>query len=210
MTDSTATLVALSLIAGLVGLIIGLAIFLWYAAALSRVFARRGVEPWRAWVPVLNEAEILRLGGRPAWTVVFFLIPVVCVYAIVLRALAADRIGRTFGRGAGSTVLAVLLPPVWATVLASTREPAATEERAPARITEPEPEPVPEPAVEFVAVATIAEPPVAVVPPVPIAPPVGAEPLDAIAPPAEPVADLPPIRTPFMDAPAEPPAPESP
>lgn len=206
MTDSTATLVALSLIAGLVGLIIGLAIFLWYAAALSRVFARRGVEPWRAWVPVLNEAEILRLGGRPAWTVVFFFIPVVCVYAIVLRALAAHRIGRTFGRGAGSTVLAVLLPPVWATVLASTREPVATEARVPARIAEPGPEP----AVEFVAVATIAEPPVAVVPPVPIAPPVSAEAPEAVAPPAEPVADLPPIHTPFMDAPAEPPVPGSP
>lgn len=215
MTDSSATLVALSLIAGLVGLIIGLAIFLWYAAALSRVFARRNVEPWRAWVPVLNEAEILRLGGRPAWTVVFFFIPVVCVYAVVLRALAANRIGRTFGRGAGSTVLAVLVPPVWATVLASSREPAASEERSPARIAPPEPAPEP----EQIAPAAIVEPPVAVAPPVPAAPPtelVAAAPPPpeqlvptAVAPPAEPVAELPPIRTPFMDAPAGVPAQEA-
>ncbi|MFF2052859.1 DUF5684 domain-containing protein [Leifsonia sp. NPDC058194] len=216
MNDSNATLVALTLVAGLVGLITGLAIFLWYAAALSRVFARRNVEPWRAWVPVLNEAEILRLGGRPAWTVVFFFIPVVWVYAIVLRALAAHRIGRTFGRGAGSTVLAVVLPPVWATVLAATREPVAAEER-PAPRAEPS-EPRPEP----VAPAAIVEPPVALAPPAPVAPPVPITPppdLVAAAPPpeqhvpsaaapsAEPDADLAPIRTPFMDAP-EPAAPE--
>jgi len=216
MTDSTATLVVLALVAGLIGLIVGLAIFLWYAAALSRVFARRNVEPWRAWVPVLNEAEILRLGGRPAWTVVFFFIPVVCVYAIVLRALAANRIGRTFGRGAGSTALAVLLPPVWATVLASTREPVATAEAPPARTAPPESEPEP----DFGAVATIVEPPVAVAPAVPVAPPMAEVPpaapaslVEAAAPVAEPVAPpAEPVALPAkpVSPPTEPGAPHAP
>jgi hypothetical protein len=193
MNDSTATLVVLSSLVALVGLIIGLGIFFWYAAALSRVFSRRGVESWRAWVPVLNEAEILRLGGRPGWAVVFFFIPVVCVYAIVLRALAANRIGRTFGRGGGATVLAVLLPPVWATVLASSREPAAAEEPVPARSATPPPKPEDQP--HPAPVAPIAEPPLAVVPPVPVVPvpvaslvpvvPVPVAQEEAVTPPAE-------------------------
>ena len=130
MTDTAATLLVVSAVLTVVALIVGLALFFWYAAALSRVFARRGVEPWRAWVPVLNEAEILRLGGLPAWTVVFFFIPIVNIYAVVLHATAAYRVSRTFRRGGGATALAVLVPPVWATVLASTREPASPDAAA--------------------------------------------------------------------------------
>lgn len=237
MTDRTATLVVLSFVVGVVALIVALGIFFWYAAALSRVFARRDVEPWRAWVPVLNEAEILRLGGRPAWTVVFFFIPVVCVYAVVLRALAANRIGRTFGRGGGATALAIVLPPVWATVLASTRDPAAAEAPAPARAARPAHAAsapvttVPPAATPSTSVASsIAEPPVAeppiAEPPVAEPPVVGlpvAEPPVVGLPVAEPPAvvvqappvvapdgpstALPPIRTPFMDHPPEEPTP---
>ncbi|WP_336501437.1 DUF5684 domain-containing protein [Microbacterium paraoxydans] len=107
----------LTIIVGL-GLLVGLAVYVWYALALSRLFPRIDGEGWKGWVPVLNEAEILARGGVPAWSVVFYFIPLVQLYGIYLKVVATHRINRRFGRGAGMTVLAILLPPVWATVLA--------------------------------------------------------------------------------------------
>jgi hypothetical protein len=100
----------------------GLAVFaawhLWYAAGLARVLEANGAESWRAWVPLLNDAEVLRLGRIDPVKATLLLVPVVAIYGIVLRAVAAHRVNARFGHGAGSTVLAVLLPPVWAMVLA--------------------------------------------------------------------------------------------
>jgi hypothetical protein len=190
MTDSAATLLVLTAAVALVGVLVSLAVFLWYAATLARVFDRRGVDGWRAWVPVLNEAEILRLGGRPAWAVVFFFIPVVNVYAVVLHALAAHRIGRSFGRGGWATVLAVVLPPVWSTVLAATKDPApeTTRPPAPAR-----------PGAEPRTAAAHAAPEAATAPAL-AAPPVAVAPV-AVAPVATPQVATPPVATPQVATP---------
>jgi hypothetical protein len=112
----------------------------WYALALSRVFAAHDTEPWRAWVPVLNEAELLRLGREDPVKAALFLVPLVNLYAIVLKAVAAARIGRAQERPAGLVALAVILPPLWATLLAAPRRPRPT---APA----PAPAAVPAPPV---------------------------------------------------------------
>ncbi|WP_022884508.1 DUF5684 domain-containing protein [Glaciibacter superstes] len=98
--------------------LVGIAVYVWTALALSRLFPRLGGESWKGWVPILNTAEILRLGGVPAWSVVFLFIPLVNLYGVYLYIVAAHRINLQFGRGAGSTVLAVLLQPVWASLLA--------------------------------------------------------------------------------------------
>jgi hypothetical protein len=97
--------------------LVAAAVHVWYAWGLARLFAGQGQESWRAWVPLANEAEILRLGRLEPVKAVLLLVPFVAVYALVLRAIAAHRIGALYGRGAGMTTLAVLLPPVWATVL---------------------------------------------------------------------------------------------
>jgi hypothetical protein len=106
---------------GLIALALGL--HLAYAIPLSTVFGRLGAERTRAWIPVLNEAEILRLGGVSPWTVLLFFVPLVQLYGLSRKAVAVSRLHAHFGRGSGLTALAVLLPPVWATVLA--RSPAA-------------------------------------------------------------------------------------
>lgn len=110
-----ATLLA---IVGGLGVLIVIGLYVWYALALSRLFPRIGGEGWKGWVPILNEAEILARGGVPAWSVVFYFIPLVQFYGLYLKVVATHRINKQFGRGAGMTVLAILLPPVWATVLA--------------------------------------------------------------------------------------------
>ncbi|MEL4319788.1 DUF5684 domain-containing protein [Leifsonia sp. YIM 134122] len=120
---STATSDPSAVIGALVAMIVvfsllGIAVYVWDALALSRLFQRLGGESWKGWVPVLNTAEVYARGGVPAWSVVFLFIPIVNLYGIYLFVIATYRINLLFGRGAGSTVLAVLLRPVWATLLA--------------------------------------------------------------------------------------------
>ncbi|MCM3501257.1 FHA domain-containing protein [Microbacterium sp. P26] len=112
---------ALSLIAVTAGavLVLALVLHVWYAIGLSRVFAGRGGEPWRAWIPLLNEAEIFRLGRQDPVRAVLLLVPGVNVYGLVLKARAAHRLGEPSGRGAGTTALALVFPPAWAGVLAA-------------------------------------------------------------------------------------------
>ncbi|MDQ1129575.1 FHA domain-containing protein [Microbacterium sp. SORGH_AS_0888] len=117
MTDA----VALAVLAA--GMLVVLAVLaawhVWYALALSRVFSTRETDPWRAWVPVMNEAELLRLGGQDPVKAALFLVPLVNLYAVVLKAIAAHRIGRDAERAGGLVALAVLIPPLWATLLGS-------------------------------------------------------------------------------------------
>ncbi|WP_295839358.1 FHA domain-containing protein [uncultured Microbacterium sp.] len=135
-------MLVLSLIAAIAGalLVPAVALHIWYAIGLARVFDARGVETWRAWVPVVNDAEIFRLGRIDPVRAVLLLVPFVNVYALVLKARAAHRIGTASGRGAGTTALAVLFPPVWSTLLASggkARDAASPEPTAPSPVEAP-------------------------------------------------------------------------
>jgi hypothetical protein len=119
------SIVAGSIISLVVTLIVGLAYYLWYALALSVVFVKLGSLSWKAWVPIVNEAEILAQGGVPAWSVVYYFIPIVSFYGLYLKITAVHRINLQFHRGAGMTVLGILLPPVWASILAWGKAPAS-------------------------------------------------------------------------------------
>ena len=186
---ATSSYLTLVLVGALVVLLVGGAVYLWYALTLSKVFRKLGTEGWKAWVPILNESEILRLGGVPAWSVVFYVIPVVSLYGLYLKATALSRVNAHFGRGAGSTVLGILVPPVWSTLLASA--PAAPDPGLHERIaTSVEPR-----SGYAFAVSTPQQPPVEPPPPPPPLPaPAGGVP--PLAPPAAAPA-----------APAAPPAP---
>ena len=115
--DQTGPLLA-ALIGLLVWLVVLVGLYLWYAFALSRLFPRLGGEAWKGWVPILNDMEVLVRGGVPGYSIVFAFIPFVNFYYIYLRIVAVHRIGTRLGRGAGMTVLGMLVPPLWATLLA--------------------------------------------------------------------------------------------
>lgn len=106
-------------------------LYLWYAFALSRLFPKLGSEGRKAWIPLVNDAEILALGGVPSWTVLLNFVPVVNLYAIALRIQATGRVNAGFGRGRGMTALAILLPPLWATILASSQPLSVASRMAP-------------------------------------------------------------------------------
>jgi hypothetical protein len=126
-------MLVLSLIAAIAAalLVPALALHVWYAIGLSRVLDARGAERWRAWVPLVNDAEIFRLGGIDPVRAVLLVVPVVNIYALVLKARAAHRLGTAVGRGAGTTALALLFPPVWAQVLAAPERATDAELPAP-------------------------------------------------------------------------------
>ncbi|MEQ6899342.1 DUF5684 domain-containing protein [Microbacterium sp. KR10-403] len=108
------TLIAVSL----TSLVPVIAVYLWIGLALQTVFAKAGEEGWKGWVPFLNTAILLELGGFAWWWVLLLIIPGGSLVVYVVLIIACHRIGTRFGYGAGMTVLAALLFPVWASIMA--------------------------------------------------------------------------------------------
>jgi hypothetical protein len=102
----------------LVSLVPSILVYVWGALALSRVYAKLGVESWKAWIPVYNVAVLFSLGGLSPWLLLLLLIPFFGqIFVYVAYITAAHRVNVMFGQGVGMTVLAALLFPVWASVL---------------------------------------------------------------------------------------------
>ncbi|MFE7843858.1 DUF5684 domain-containing protein [Microbacterium sp. NPDC057407] len=115
---ATTTGAAAPVVPVLISLFAALALYVWTAIALSAVFRKSGEEAWRAWVPILNLVVLLQLGGFSGWLVLVALVPGFGWLALwIVQVVACYRINVAFGHGAGMTVLAALLFPVWATVL---------------------------------------------------------------------------------------------
>ncbi|QPE04902.1 hypothetical protein IT882_01890 [Microbacterium schleiferi] len=116
MTDGIAVNQALILLIPVSVTVI--ALYVWCALALGAVFVKSGEPRWKAWVPFVNLAALLVLGGIPGWWVLLLLLPGLgALIVAVLVIVAAHRVNLSFGYGGGMTVLAALLFPVWATVL---------------------------------------------------------------------------------------------
>ncbi|MDD7927928.1 DUF5684 domain-containing protein [Microbacterium thalli] len=98
--------------------VLGAVLYVWTALALAGLFRKTDEQPWQGWVPVLNMAVVLRLGGFSPWLVLVGLVPFAGWIALyVLIVVAAHRIGRDFGVGPAMTVLAAFLFVVWASIL---------------------------------------------------------------------------------------------
>jgi hypothetical protein len=111
-TDATAAVVGT-----LVSLLLFAGFYVWMALALSAVFRKSGVEPFKAWVPILNTVVVLQLAGLSPWLVVLAFIPILNIAFLVVFAIALYRVNVAFGYGVGMTVLGLLLFPVWASIV---------------------------------------------------------------------------------------------
>lgn len=114
-------------------LLIGIGLYVWYAAMLARVFTRFGQPGWSAWVPVYNEMQLFKIGRQQPWLALLMYLPLVQLVGLVFKVFALHRISTQSWRGVGTTVLGVLLPPVWATVLATGPSPDPELGRMPLR-----------------------------------------------------------------------------
>jgi hypothetical protein len=219
--DDSSVVLTVVIVAAVVVGIFAAGWHVWYAIGLSRVLQERETEPWRAWVPIMNEAELFRLGNVDPVKAALLLVPFVNVYALILKIMAVHRINGEAGRGAGTTVLGVLLPPVWAAVLSGGRAPAAAQQPAvapgrPAPVFAVAPPAQRPPAIPDAVVAPPAAPAPMAPGAVPVAPaaassapaPSGYGPMRRGAP-AAPAAAVPPVAAPSSPAPAPivPPAP---
>jgi len=109
---------SLAPLVGLLAFVIGIALYVWMALALSAMFRKMGEEPWKGWVPFLNQATVLRWGGFSPLLVLLLLVPIVGpIIVLVLLVISAHRINPGFGYGTGMTVLAAVLFVVWASIL---------------------------------------------------------------------------------------------
>lgn len=114
MTVDASTAAAITVLS-----IVGVAVlYVWTALALAAVFRKSGEQSWKAWVPFLNQAVLLQLGGFSGLLVLLVLVPGLGVLIVwVLQTVACHRIGQAFGFEPGMTVLAAVLLPVWASIV---------------------------------------------------------------------------------------------
>jgi hypothetical protein len=89
------------------GCLIWLVLAVFIAAAMWRVFEKAEQPGWAALVPIYNLVVLCQIAGRPGWWVILWLIPVVNV---VVAAIVAYGVARSFGYGLGMTLLLVFLP----------------------------------------------------------------------------------------------------
>jgi hypothetical protein len=96
---------------------VAIVVYLWAALALSRVFAKLGEPAWKAWVPFANVVTLFQLGGFTGLWLISLFFPVVNVAGLVVLCFALHALNRQFGKGGAFTAFAILLFPVWASVL---------------------------------------------------------------------------------------------
>lgn len=92
------------------------------ALALSRLFAKVGIEPWIAWVPVYSTWKWLELGGFAGWIALLSLIPYGAIATSVFLYIGMYRTGIAFRKDGSWVVLGIFLPFVWAFLLGRPEE----------------------------------------------------------------------------------------
>lgn len=126
MNDATTTDPTLVLL----GLFVGLVVYVYYALAVSAIFRKAGLKAWPAWVPFFNTWRILQLGGQKGWWLLVGLIPFVGVIVyLVFLIIAGVNIQTALGKPGVFYLLALFLTPVWYGILAwdrSTWQPKHT------------------------------------------------------------------------------------
>jgi Family of unknown function (DUF5684) len=115
-------LIAIYLVAIFVAFLVLVAFYVVMAIALSRFFAKVGVEPWIGWVPIYGYWKWLEVGGQVGALSLLFLVPYANIVASVFLYIGMYRTGIAFRKDAAFLVLGIFLPFVWCFMLASQAE----------------------------------------------------------------------------------------
>lgn len=93
--------------------IFALMVLVWIA--FWRIFTKAGEAGWKALIPIYNVIVLLRIVGRPWWWLLLYFVPIV---GLVLLVIVVNDLSKSFGHGPGFTIGLLLLPPVFALILA--------------------------------------------------------------------------------------------
>ena len=84
--------------AGMIFVVIYLAVIVLAIAGVWKTFAKAGKPGWAAIIPIYNVIVWLEIIGRPIWWIILLLIP--CVNIIVAAIISID-LAKSFGKGPG-------------------------------------------------------------------------------------------------------------
>lgn len=97
--------------------LIGLGLYIWYLAALSRLFPKLDLPSSHGWIPVWNDWRLLQRADLPGWLVIAFLIPGFAIIGYIVRLIAYHRLTTEARGSVGYTVAGAFIPALWATLL---------------------------------------------------------------------------------------------
>ncbi len=100
------------MIISLVPLLVAAAVYVWFGRTMGRLFALLGVEPWKAWVPIINQLEMLKCVNRSSSQII--IIAFIPLYGLYVYYQVLLDMTRLRGRDEKLALLGLILPPVWA------------------------------------------------------------------------------------------------
>lgn len=100
---------------GIVGVLLYLALIVFFIAVGWKIFTKAGKPGWAAIVPIYNIIVMLEIVNRPLWWIILMFIPIANI--VVSIVLAVD-LAKSFGKGLGYAIGLILLPIIFYPVLA--------------------------------------------------------------------------------------------
>jgi hypothetical protein len=101
--------------ADVVGVIIYLALIVFFVVVGWKIFAKAGKPGWAVIIPIYNIIVMLEIVNRPIWWIILYLIPI--VNAIVGIIVIVD-LAKSFGKGVGFAIGMIFLGIIFFPILA--------------------------------------------------------------------------------------------
>jgi hypothetical protein len=87
-----------------IGLIIMLAIFIFYIIVGWKIYTKAGQPGWASIIPIYNTIVLLQIVGRPIWWFILLLIPFV---NFIIAIIVLIDFAKSFGKGTGWAILSI-------------------------------------------------------------------------------------------------------
>lgn len=99
--------------AGMIPMLVMMAVMVTAIAGMWRVFSKAGQPGWGVLVPIYNVLLMCKIAQRPAWWLILFFVPVVnIVIAVIMSVDIARHFGKGTGFGVGLAFLGFIFYPI--------------------------------------------------------------------------------------------------